>query len=164
MSRHLIPLIASAVSLLTWAPPVVRAEPSCPPRRATVVVDWESPGLAVQGVVARVRFPSSLGLEKKSGSISGAVENATGVDGGLFDATVRDSNGDGVDDLVTIGLVGSDIPAGRFATVRFQCREAVPQESIELSCALEAASSKGEVPGSCRVEWDAAPSKSTNRL
>ena len=164
MSQRLIPLVSSAVSLLLWAPPSVRAEPPCPPRQATVVVDWESPGLAVQGVVARVRFPSSLGLEKKSGSISGAVDNATGVAGGLFDATVRDSNGDGVDDVVTIGLVGSDIPAGRFATVRFQCREAVPQESIELSCALEAASSKGEVPGSCRVEWDAAPSKSTNRL
>jgi hypothetical protein len=148
--------LLGAVSLLALAPHA-GAESPCTTRSATVLIEWESPGFPVQGVVARVSLPPGLRLDREKGK-GRAAENLTGLDGGLFDAVPRDSNGDGADDLVTIGLVASDIPKGRFATMRFECDAGAPTKGGEVSCTLEAAGAQGDVPGSCRVEWDALPS------
>lgn len=125
---------------------------------ATVILEWEDPGdRAVQGVVARVRFPAGLGFDQQTGP-KGAVENLTGMNGALFDATARDENGDGAQDLLTIGMVGSRVPEGRFARVRFVCLGDAAPKSSDFTCALEAATPMGNVDGTCRVELDATPS------
>ena len=134
------------------------AGPGCATATATVTVDWEDPGdRVVQGVVARVSFPAGVGFDVRTGP-KGAVENLTGMSGALFDATARDEDGDGTQDLLTIGMVGSRVPEGRFARVRFACLGDSPPKSSDFTCVLEAATPMGDVDGTCRVELDATPS------
>jgi hypothetical protein len=148
-------LVVASVSV-SVASVSVRAAAGAPPCAgavATVSIDWDrsAGGMPVQGVVARVTFPPSLALERRDGTRL-AVDNLTASKGGLFNAAAEDTDHDGGDDLVSIGLVGSDIGTGRFADVRFECRGDELPEAAALSCKLEAATFAGSHPGTCRVE------------
>jgi hypothetical protein len=155
MRERLASGLAGALGLVALGLPSARAAGPCTSAVAIVSTEWsrDSGDLPVQGVVTRVRFPRSLVLSKGGGRPSDAVDNSSGVKGALFNAGLEDTDRDGVDDLLNIGLVGSDVPSGRFAEVRFECRGDAPPAETEFSCTLEAATYAGTKPGSCRVRW-----------
>lgn len=143
-------LVAASVS----RPARAVAGAACSTVHAVVTIDWsDEETRAVQGIVTRVSFPPSLRFDKQAGE-KGAVENLTGVSGALFDASARDADGDGAQDLLSIGIVGASVPKGSFARVRFACGDDAAPKDADFACTLEAASPMGDVPGTCRVRLE----------
>lgn len=120
-----------------------------------VSVDWDQTRAeTVTGVVVRVRFPRGLALpvNAATGSAQERVEVLSGTDGGLFDAIPRDGDGDGVADVINVGLIRKGSAPGPFAKIRFDCAAgAAPRKASDFSCTSDVADETGSVPSSCRV-------------
>ena len=147
-----------AIALLLAALPGTSraAEANCHEVVATVKVAWAGDrGLRAAGVVTRVGFPPTLRLpvEKGSASVAARTERLGPTQGGLFDAIVRDSDGDGRQDRVNVGLVTSGIPAGDFVRIRFECTQgAAPPAPGDFSCVAEVSDGSLPVDATCSVE------------
>jgi hypothetical protein len=120
-----------------------------------VSVDWDrSRAETVTGVVVRVRFPRGLSLPVNgaTGSAQERVEVLSGTDGGLFDAIPRDGDGDGVADVINVGLIRKGSAPGPFAKIRFDCAAGTAsRKASDFSCTSDVADETGSVPSSCRV-------------
>lgn len=147
----------AACALVALSTPSAAAEPAggCTPFDAVVVVSWDRDRAAtVSGVVTRIRFPAALDVatDPADGSAKGAVELLTGTAGGLFDALVKDSDGDHAGDVLSVGLITSGIGPGSFAKVRFECRPGVAAVATDaVSCTADVADESGSVPSTCTV-------------
>jgi len=111
----------------------------------------------VSGVAVMLGYPASVAVPGigSDPSVLARVTNLTGVSGGLFNVGDQDSNSDGVDDLLNVGLVslGSAIPPGDFASVRFDCTagSSAPAASA-FTCAVDASTLAGNpVPAQCAL-------------
>ena len=123
----LVPVLLLVSPLLASSPLVgaAHARAACSSVDVLVRVDWDpSRAESVSGVVARVRYPSSLALplDRNGRSVQGRVELRTAATGGLFDAVLNKGAGDGGGDMVSVGLINTGIPRGDFARIRFDCR------------------------------------------
>lgn len=120
-----------------------------------VSVDWDHGRAAkVSGVVVRVGYPRSLEMPSsgKPDSSKDRVALLTGTSGGLFDAVPRDSDHDGRNDVVSVGLITQEIGPGPFARLRFDCAPGMaPAKAGEITCTADVADESGSVPSSCSV-------------
>jgi hypothetical protein len=93
----------------------------------TITFAFDNPGGAINisGVTAVLGYDPPLGIPGccANPEVLERITNLTGVTGGIFTAGDNDTNEDAVDDELAVGLValGSSIPAGPFARVRFDC-------------------------------------------
>jgi Ca2+-binding RTX toxin-like protein len=81
------------------------------------------------------------------------VTNASGVSG-TFLVADNDTNGNGSDDQLAIGLItsGQNIPQGAFANVLYDCVTGTSRPvAQEFTCTAEFATQFGTAPGSCTV-------------
>jgi len=98
----------------------------------TVTFAFDNPGGAINisGVTAVLGYDPPLSIPGccANPEVLERITNLTGVTGGIFTAGDNDTNGDAVDDELAVGLValGSSIPAGPFARVRFDCTPGAP--------------------------------------
>jgi hypothetical protein len=127
---------------------------SCTGAAVTVSIDWNHTlDRTAQGVVVRLAYPEGLVLAKdETGSARKLVRRLAAGDGGLFEAMPGDTDGDGVDDRVNIGLVTEKIAPGSFAEIRFACRPgASAPKASEFACEPQVSDSLGSVDATCAV-------------
>jgi hypothetical protein len=132
----------------------------CRESLVTVSVAWDPEvDPAAQGVVVGLAFPEGLVLaEDESGSAKERVRRLGAGTGGLFEAIPVDTDGDGVDDRVNIGLVSEGISPGAFARVRFACRpDAAAPAPAAFACEPEVAGARGTIASTCDVELSEPP-------
>jgi hypothetical protein len=104
----------------------------------------------VSGVAIALVYPSSVSIPGfgSDATVLARVTNLTGVSGGLFNVGDQDTQ-------VNIGLVslGTSIPAGSFASVRFDCASGASAPAASaFSCSVDASSSLGsEVTAQCAL-------------
>jgi hypothetical protein len=83
------------------------------------------------------------------------VTNLTGIAGGLFSAGDNDTDADGFDDQIGVGLVvlsSPGIESGPFAEIRFDCSGSEPALLTDLGCVLDASDANGApVGGTCSL-------------
>jgi len=119
----------------------------------TVAVNYSAVDFSdVSGVTVGLGYPQSLGLPGfgNQPTVLERVTNLTGVQGGLF--SVGD---DDAQNLLNIGLVslGSSIPPGSFARVRFDCASGGVPPSSAFTCTVDAATFEGNTvaPTQCVI-------------
>jgi len=113
----------------------------------------------VSGVVTRVQYPKSLALETdpRDGSAKGHVERLTTSSGGLFDALVKDTDGDGAPDLLSVGLITPGIEPGDFVRIHFaRSPGAASPDGATFGCVADVADGSGAVPATCSATIVAA--------
>lgn len=147
-------VLVSALAL-AWAvvPSATAASGAC--ESVVVTVDWDQQRTEkVSGVVVRVGYPASLRMPARGepASAKDRVELLTGTSGGLFDAVPRDSDHDGRDDVVSVGLITQGIGEGPFARLRFDCAAGTGgAKASDFTCVADVADANGAVPSSCSV-------------
>jgi hypothetical protein len=128
----------------TPAPSPSVGGPTCERAVLTVTVNYTSN--AVSGTLVRVDYPSSVSVPGflMEPPVLAAVENLTGMSGGLFSANDEDSNP--ADTFLNIGLVsiGTPIPAGAFARVTFDCESGTPRLA-DFACDPDVSNSLGVI-------------------
>jgi hypothetical protein len=93
----------------------------------TISFAFDNPGgtINISGVTAVLGYDPPLSIPGccANPEVLERITNLTGVSGGIFTAGDNDTDSDGVDDELAVGLVaiGSNIPAGNFARVLFDC-------------------------------------------
>lgn len=114
---------------------------------ATINVSFDTAGgsIVVNGIVATVGYPGAevdVPGANADPTVLAAVTNLTGVSGGIFSAGDQDSNNDGQDDTLSVGVINVSqsvsLPAGNFARVQFTRREgqACPA-AADFTCAAD---------------------------
>lgn len=130
------------------------APAGCPGTLVTISTQFDAP---VAGISVFVSYPPDLIALPGSGSeVLSRVEFLVG-DSGLLGAVDSDTDGDGKDDRLGVGVIRSftEIPSGPFVRVHFDCvpdSARVPTRE-DFTCLAEAANQIGQdVPASCTVE------------
>jgi len=117
----------------------------------------------VAGVTTIVDYPGTRieipGTGNQS-TVIARVTNLTGVSG-LFNAGDQDSDTDGVDDRVSVGLIslGTAVPPGSFARLVFDCLAGQPRPVVaDFTCTPDVASLIGStVEATCSVSVVTVP-------
>lgn len=134
--------------------PTIGGGPTCTQLDVTVAVNFNQTDFAdVSGITVGLGYPQSLGIPGfgNQPTVLERVTNLTGVTGGLF--SVGD---DDAQSRLNVGLIslGSAIPPGSFARVRFDCTTgaSVPPASA-FSCVVDAATFEGNTvsPTQCVI-------------
>ena len=124
----------------------------CTQADVTVAVNYNGNDFPdVAGITVSLEYPGSVNIPGFAGddSVKQRVSNLTGVSGGLF--SVGDQ-----DDEINIGLIsiGSTIPPGNFARVRFDCASGASlPASGAFTCTVDASTSDGNpvTPSPCVI-------------
>jgi hypothetical protein len=113
---------------------------------------------SVSGVTTVIDYPPILAAIPgccSNPSVLARVSNLTGIGNGIFSAGDADSDGDTLDDRISVGLVSlsSSIPSGAFADIRFDCAAGDAPLVTDFACTLDASDGNGNpVDGSCLVK------------
>ena len=107
----------------------------------------------MSGITVGLKYPASVSIPGfgNEDSVKQRVTNLTGLSGGLF--SVGDQDGDS---LLNVGLIsiGTTIPSGGFARVRFDCASgaSLPAASA-FTCTVDASTSDGNAvtPNQCVI-------------
>ena len=125
---------------------------------ATVTMSFDNAGGAINvaGVTAILSYAAPLSIPGlgSDATVLERVTNLTGVTGGIFTAGDNDTNSDSVDDQLAIGLVslGTSIPSGSFARVRFDCTNGTALPAV--SCTADVSDDLGtDLGGTCSVSF-----------
>ncbi|MFM7737620.1 MAG: hypothetical protein ACKPBU_16790 [Alphaproteobacteria bacterium] len=103
----------------------------------------------LSGVTIELSYPGSVSIPgiASDPSVVDRIANLTGVSNGLFQVADNDAS-------VSVGLVslGTPIPQGGFASVRFDCSPGTRVSTSEFRCSTVGSSSLGlEVPIACGI-------------
>jgi hypothetical protein len=134
---------------------------SCTTVSATLTLDFDTGGgtTIVNGIEAELKYPQTLDVPGfgSDATVLGSVANLTGVSDGVFSAADSDANQDGMDDLISVGLVRisltNSLPPGSYARVKLSCREGatVPNASA-FTCTPDVTDVNGlPVTATCSV-------------
>lgn len=130
------------------------AEPTCTKAILTVNVAYDTAAALGAGVTTTVDYPEDLASIPGFGSAASVTDRLTNLTGqsGIFSGGDQDSDANGTDDRVSIGLVlGSGaIAPGAFAEVELDCPAGDAPLVSDFSCTLDASDENGNpIPGSC---------------
>ncbi|MEW6270344.1 MAG: DUF1566 domain-containing protein [Thermodesulfobacteriota bacterium] len=132
------------------------AEPVCESVAVTLKVAFIAGSEPVSGITAFVNYEpllSSIPGCCADSTVLTRVSNLTGING-LFTVGDNDTDLDGEDDQLSVGLIslGTPIPPGAFAEARFDCGELEAPLVGDFGCTLDASDEDGnEVAGTCYV-------------
>ena len=138
--------------------PVPTASPSptpvvaCATTMLTVTIGYQDPGDPVTGVSVFLGYPGNR-INIINEALLEQVTNASGVSG-TFLVADNDTNANGVDDQIAIGLLtsGQGVPPGNFARVLYDCVDGQSRPvAQDFTCTVEFATLFGNVPGTCQV-------------
>ena len=129
---------------------------------ATINVSFDTAGgsIIVNGIVATVGYPGAeldIPGANNDPSVLAAVTNLTGVSAGIFSAGDQDSNSDGQDDTLSVGLINISqsvsLPAGNYARVSFTRRAGQAcAAASDFTCAADVTDfNGGTVAANCSV-------------
>jgi hypothetical protein len=131
------------------------AEPICQKATLTVKVAYDE-AAAAAGVTAVIDYPTDLSAMPGFGSGPTVLERLTNLTGqsGIFSGGDVDSDADGTDDRLSVGLVlgSATIAPGSFADAKFDCiAEQAPLVS-DFSCTIDASDENGDpIAGTCTL-------------
>ena len=130
------------------------AEPVCASAIVTVNLSYDDPLAQGAGVTAILDYPTDLVSMPGFGSSSSVLERLTNLTGqsGIFSGGDNDSDADGTDDRLQIGLVlgTPSIAAGPFADAEFDCVGPDAPLVSDFACTLDASDENGDtIPGGC---------------
>ena len=117
-----------------------------------VTISYQDPGDPVTGVSVFLGYPGSR-INIINEALVEQVTNASGVSG-TFLVADNDTNANGVDDQLAIGLLtsGQGVPPGNFARVLYDCVDGQSRPvAQDFTCTVELATLFGNVPGTCQV-------------
>jgi hypothetical protein len=134
---------------------------SCTTVSATLTLDFDTGGgtTIVNGIEVELKYPQTLDVPGfgSDATVLSSVTNLTGVSDGVFSAADSDTNQDGMDDLISVGLVRisltNTLPPGSYARVKLSCREGatVPSASA-FTCTPDVTDVNGlSVTATCSV-------------
>jgi hypothetical protein len=134
--------------------PQPTAGSSCTQADVTIAVNYNAGDFPdVSGITVGLKYPATLSIPGfgSDDSVKQRVTNLTGLSGGLF--SVGDQDGDS---LLNVGLIsiGTTIPSGSFARVRFDCASGASlPASAAFTCTVDASTSDGNAvtPNQCVV-------------
>lgn len=127
---------------------------ACTQADVTIAVNYNTGDFPdVSGITVGLKYPATLSIPGfgSEDSVKQRVTNLTGLSGGLF--SVGDQDGDS---LLNVGLIsiGTTIPSGGFARVRFDCASgaSVPAAGA-FTCTVDASTSDGNAvtPNQCVI-------------
>ena len=110
----------------------------------TIAVNYTSGDFPdVAGMTVGLKYPASVNIPGfgNEQTVKDRVTNLTGVTGGLFNVGDQDA-----DSLLNIGLIsiGSTIPSGNFARVRFDCASGATLPAAgAFTCTVDASTGDG---------------------
>lgn len=131
----------------------------CTSATVTVMTSYaaQSPPDFVAGVTTSVGYPGArIGIpgHGNDATVLARVTNLSGASG-LFSAGDQDANSDGVDDLISVGLISTSaaIPSGSFARIVFDCApNAAAPTAADFTCTPDVSSLFGNgVAATCSV-------------
>lgn len=126
----------------------------CTQADVTIAVNYNTGDFPdVSGITVGLKYPASVSIPGfgNEDSVKQRVTNLTGLSGGLF--SVGDQDGDS---LLNVGLIsiGTTIPSGGFARVRFDCASgaSLPPAGA-FTCTVDASTSDGNAvtPNQCVI-------------
>ncbi|MBY0279077.1 DUF1566 domain-containing protein [Candidatus Binatia bacterium] len=132
------------------------AEPTCSKAILTVRVAYDDAAAAGAGVTTVIDYPGDLAALPGLGSAPSVTERLANLSGqsGIFSGGDQDSDADGTDDRVSIGLVlgSAGIVSGPFAQATFDCPAGDAPLVSDFACTLDASDANGDaIPGGCSV-------------
>jgi hypothetical protein len=125
---------------------------------ATIATDFSPrpPDDPVAGVLIKLGYPGreiDIPGFGNDPSVLSRVTNLTGLDG-IFSAGDNDTDLDGIDDTLAVGLIdlSSPIPSGNFASAQFDCRPPQVPSLTDFTCTADLSTANGKpVDGTCSV-------------
>ena len=117
---------------------------TCAQADVTIAVNYTSGDFPdVAGMTVGLKYPASVNIPGfgNEQTVKDRVSNLTGVTGGLFNVGDQDA-----DSLLNIGLIsiGSTIPSGNFARVRFDCASGATLPAAgAFTCTVDASTGDG---------------------
>ena len=130
------------------------AEPTCTKAILTANVAYDTTGALGAGVTTVIDDPEDRASIPGFGSEESVKERLTNLTGqsGIFSGGDQDSNANGTDDRISIGLVlgSAAIAAGPFSEVEFDCPAGDAPLVSDFACTLDASDANGDpIAGSC---------------
>ena len=141
------PTSTAAATPTPTAAPTATPTPAgvtCAQADVTIAVNYNSGDFPdVAGMTVGLKYPGSVSIPGfgSEQSVKDRVTNLTGVTGGLFNVGDQDA-----DSLLNIGLIsiGSTIPSGNFARVRFDCASGATLPAPgAFTCTVDASTGDG---------------------
>lgn len=132
------------------------AEPTCTKAVLSVRIAYGDAAAQGAGVTTVIDYPGDLASLPGLGSAPSVTERLTNLSGqsGIFSGGDQDSDSDGTDDRVSIGLVlgTAGIVPGPFAEAEFDCPAGDAPLVSDFACTLDASDADGgTIPGSCAL-------------
>lgn len=132
------------------------AEPTCTKAILSVSIAYDTVSAQGAGVTTVIDYPGDLAALPGFGSEPSILARLTNLTGqsGIFSGGDQDTDLDGTDDRVSIGLVlgTAAIAPGAFAEAAFDCPAGDAPLVSDFTCALDASDENGDtIPGSCAV-------------
>jgi hypothetical protein len=132
------------------------AEPTCTKAILTVGIAYDTVSAQGAGVTTVIDYPADLAALPGFGSAPSVLDRLTNLSGqsGIFSGGDQDSDADGTDDRVSIGLVlgAAAIVPGPFAEAEFDCPAGDAPLVSDFACMLDASDANGDaISGSCSL-------------